>query len=193
MVGLDAALIMNPKVWEASGHLATFTDPLVECKECHERYRADQIDLTAACAKCGRKGTFTEPDMSPHEHALLLACEEALMQGLGLHYRVVRLCTGDIGQASAATYDIETWMPGQGEYRETHSTSNTTDYQSRALKTRYRVEEGKTETVHMLNGTVFSMNRPIVAILEQFQNEDGTVRVPEVLRPYMGGLEVIGR
>jgi glycyl-tRNA synthetase len=61
MVGLDAALIMNPKVWEASGHLATFTDPLVECKECHERYRADQIDLTAACAKCGRKGTFTEP------------------------------------------------------------------------------------------------------------------------------------
>jgi seryl-tRNA synthetase len=137
--------------------------------------------------------TVAEPDMSPHEHALLLACEEALMQGLGLHYRVVRLCTGDIGQASAATYDIETWMPGQGEYRETHSTSNTTDYQSRALKTRYRVEEGKTETVHMLNGTVFSMNRPIVAILEQFQNEDGTVRVPEVLRPYMGGLEVIGR
>lgn len=112
------------------------------------------------------------------------------MQALGLHYRVVRLCTGDLGQASAATFDIETWMPGQNEYRETHSTSNTTDYQSRALKTRYRTPDG-TELVHMLNGTAFSMNRPIIAILEQFQNEDGSVRIPEVLRPYMGGRELL--
>lgn len=131
--------------------------------------------------------TVAAPSASAAEHQLLLACEEALMQGLGLHYRVVRLCTGDIGQASASTYDIETWMPGQNEYRETHSTSNTTDYQARALKTRYRTESGGTALVHMLNGTVFSMNRPIIAILEQFQNEDGTVRVPEVLRPYLNG------
>ncbi len=135
--------------------------------------------------------TVASPESAVQEHKLILACEEALMQGLGLHYRVVRLCTGDIGQASAATFDIETWMPGQGEYRETHSTSNTTDYQSRALKTRVRTGEGTTELVHMLNGTAFSMNRPIIAILEQFQNEDGTVRVPEVLRPYMGGRETI--
>jgi seryl-tRNA synthetase len=131
------------------------------------------------------------PEGASHEHRLLLACEEALMQELGLHYRVVRLCTGDIGQAAASTYDIETWMPGQDEYRETHSTSNTTDYQSRALKTRFRDADNKMKLVHMLNGTVFSMNRPIIAILEQFQNEDGSVTVPEVLRPYMGGLDII--
>lgn len=135
--------------------------------------------------------TVCEPAQSRDEHRLILAAEEALMQGLGLHYRVVRLATGDLGQASAATYDIETWMPGQGEYRETHSSSNTTDYQARALKTRFRAGEAKPELVHMLNGTVFSMNRPIIAILEQFQNEDGSVRVPEALRPYMGGRDTI--
>jgi len=112
------------------------------------------------------------------------------MQGLGLHYRVMRLCTGDIGAASAATYDIETWMPGQGEYRETHSCSNTTDYQSRALKTRIRTDDGALTLAHMLNGTVFSQ-RPMIAILEQYQNEDGTVRIPEALRPFMGGADVI--
>jgi len=134
--------------------------------------------------------TVAAPEASAHEHRLLLACQEALMQGLGLHYRVVRLCTGDLGQASAATYDIETWMPGQGEYRETHSTSNTTDYQSRALKTRYRTEKG-TGLVHMLNGTALAMGRMIIAILEQYQNADGSVRVPEVLRPFMGGRDSI--
>lgn len=135
--------------------------------------------------------TVASPAASVQEHRLLLACEEALMQGLGLHYRVVRLCTGDLGQASAATYDIETWMPGQGEYRETHSTSNTTDYQSRALKTRYRTADGKAELAHMLNGTALAMGRIIIAILEQYQNADGSVRVPEVLRPYMGGRDSI--
>jgi seryl-tRNA synthetase len=135
--------------------------------------------------------TVCTPEQSMQEHRLLLACQEALMQGLELHYQVVRLCTGDIGQASAATFDIETWMPGQNEYRETHSTSNTTDYQSRALKTRFRMGEGATEYAHMLNGTACAMPRMIIAILEQFQNEDGSVRVPEVLRPFMGGLDAI--
>ncbi len=134
--------------------------------------------------------TVCEPGHSAHEHRLILAIEEELMRGLGLHYRVVRLCTGDIGAASAATYDIETWMPGQNEYRETHSCSNTTDFQSRALKTRFKAGDTAAEFPHMLNGTVFSQ-RPIIAILEQFQNEDGTVRVPEVLQSYMGGLEII--
>jgi seryl-tRNA synthetase len=144
-------------------------------------HQFDKAEMFTVCA----------PEHSADEHRLILACEEALMQGLSLHYRVVRLCTGDIGQASAATYDIETWMPGQGEYRETHSTSNTTDYQSRALKTRMKNEGGKAELVHMLNGTAFAMPRMIIAILEQFQNADGTVRVPEVLRPLMGGRDTI--
>lgn len=135
--------------------------------------------------------TVCDPGVSRDEHRLILAAEEALMQGLGLHYRVVRLATGDLGQASAATYDIETWMPGQDEYRETHSCSNTTDYQSRALKTRFRTGDGKPELVHMLNGTAFAMGRMIIAILEQFQNQDGSVRVPEALRPYMGGRDTI--
>jgi seryl-tRNA synthetase len=131
------------------------------------------------------------PENSPHEHRLILAAEEALMQGLGLHYRVMRLCTGDIGAASASTFDIETWMPGQREYRETSSTSNTTDYQSRALKARYRTGEKSTALTHMLNGTAFALGRMIIAILENYQNEDGSVEVPDALRPYMGGVDVI--
>jgi seryl-tRNA synthetase len=134
--------------------------------------------------------TVCQPEQSVHEHRLILGIEEALMQGLGLHYRVMRLCTGDIGAASAATYDIETWMPGQNEYRETHSCSTTTDFQARALKTRIRSSDGTMAFAHMLNGTVFSQ-RPMIAILEQYQNEDGTVRIPDVLRQYMGGLDVI--
>ncbi len=135
--------------------------------------------------------TVCMPEQSGDEHLAILSAEESLMQGLGLHYRVVRLCTGDLGQASASTFDIETWMPGQDEYRETHSTSNTTDYQARALKTRFRAGEGKPELVHMLNGTAFAIGRMIIAILEQYQNEDGTVRVPDVLRPFMGGRDTI--
>lgn len=134
--------------------------------------------------------TVCQPANSDHEHRLILGVEEALMQGLGLHYRVMRLSTGDIGAASASTFDIETWMPGQNEYRETHSCSNTTDYQARSLKTRIRTEDGGLTFAHMLNGTVFSQ-RPMIAILEQYQNEDGTVRIPEALRPYMGGADVI--
>ncbi|MEK9208632.1 MAG: aminoacyl--tRNA ligase-related protein, partial [Patescibacteria group bacterium] len=133
---------------------------------------------------------FVPPEQGAEQLELLTGHAEKVLQRLGLHYRVVRLCTGDIGAASAATYDIETWMPGQNEYRETHSCSNTTDFQSRALKTRFKAGDTAAEFPHMLNGTVFSQ-RPIIAILEQFQNEDGTVRVPEVLQSYMGGLEII--
>lgn len=133
----------------------------------------------------------SSPALSPQEHQLMLAIEESLMQELGLHYRVMHLATGDMGAASASTYDIETWMPGQNEYRETHSTSNTTDYQSRALKTRYRDKDGSTALVHMLNGTVFS-ERPMIAILEQFQTAEGKVRIPEALQSFMGGLKELG-
>lgn len=134
--------------------------------------------------------SITLPEKSDAEHEFLLAMEERLMQGLELPYRVVKLCTGDLGWPSARTYDIETWMPGQGVYRETHSTSTTTDYQSRALN--IKVKRGDTkEYVHMLNGTAFAIGRTLIAIIENYQQADGSITVPKVLQPYMGGLKVI--
>ena len=139
--------------------------------------------------------TLARPEDSPKEHELMLSIEEELMQALGIPYRVVLLSTGDLSRPSAKTYDIETWLPGQsnaaGEYRETHSTSNTTDFQSRRLNVKYRTKDGGTEFVHMLNGTAFAIGRTLIAILENYQEEDGSVRVPEVLRPYMNGIEKI--
>ena len=145
--------------------------------------------------------SFTRPEDSANEHLLLLSLEERLMQALAIPYRVIRLCAGDLGWASAGTYDIEAWMPGQnggvGEYRETHSTSNTTDFQARRLRTRYktRAADGKpsTEYAHMLNGTGFAMGRMLIAIIENYQQKDGSVLIPDVLRPYMGGIERIAR
>ncbi len=133
--------------------------------------------------------TVCDPATSRDEHLLLLAIEEALMQELELPYRVVRLSTGDIGAPSAGTYDIEAWLPGQNEYRETHSTSNTTDYQARRLKTKMKEKEG-TQFVHMLNGTAFAIGRIIIAILENYQTKDGTVRVPKVLKKHTGLQEI---
>lgn len=138
--------------------------------------------------------SFTTPEESDREHELLLSLEEKLMQGLGLPYRVMKLCSTDIGRPSARTYDIETWMPGQGKYRETHSTSNTTDFQTRRLKIRYkRSEDGKNALAHALNGTAFAIGRILIAILENNQQKDGSVVIPEVLRPWMGGREVMGK
>ncbi|OGL66904.1 serine--tRNA ligase [Candidatus Uhrbacteria bacterium RIFCSPHIGHO2_01_FULL_63_20] len=129
--------------------------------------------------------SFTKPEDSDAEHALLLSIEEKLMQGLGLPHRVLQLCSGDIGAPSARTYDIETWFPSQGRYRETHSTSNTTDFQTRRLNVRYK--DGRTKGLaHALNGTAFAIGRTIAAILENNQQKDGSVLVPEVLRPWMG-------
>jgi len=130
--------------------------------------------------------SFTSEEASDEEHAFLLKMQRRLWDGLKLPYRVMKLCSGDTGAPSARTYDIETWFPSYGDYRETHSTSNTTDYQTRRLKTRYKTSEGKTEFAHALNGTAFSMNRPLIAIMENFQQEDGSIIVPEVLRTWMG-------
>ncbi|MBI5465935.1 MAG: serine--tRNA ligase [Candidatus Kerfeldbacteria bacterium] len=135
---------------------------------------------------------YTTPEESDGEHELLLQIEEKLMQGLGLPYQVVKMCSADLGVPAARKYDIETWIPSENKYRETHSCSTTTDFQSRRLNIRYKKEDGKLEFVHMLNGTVFS-NRPIIAILENYQQADGTIAIPEVLRPYMGGRELIGK
>lgn len=142
--------------------------------------------------------SFTKPEDSKREHKFLLDAEEELMQALKLPYRVVALCTGDIARPSARTIDIETWLPGQnggiGEYRETHSSSNTTDFQARRLNIRCRPVGKKPSTprfVHILNGTAFAIGRTLIAILENYQQEDGSIVIPEALRQYMGGMEMI--
>jgi seryl-tRNA synthetase len=116
---------------------------------------------------------------------------EAILQKLGLPYRVIVLCGGDMGFSAAKTYDIEVWLPGQGKYREISSCSNFEAFQARRLQARYRNEQGKPELVHTLNGSGLAVGRTLVAILENYQNEDGSVTVPEALRGYMGGVEAI--
>lgn len=139
--------------------------------------------------------TIARPEDSSKEHELMLSIEEELMQALGIPYRVVLLSTGDLSRPSAKTYDIEAWLPGEaggaGEYRETHSTSNTTDFQARRLNIKVKRKDGTLDIAHMLNGTAFAIGRTIIAILENYQEEDGSVRVPDVLKPYMNGVEKI--
>ena len=117
---------------------------------------------------------------------------ESILQKLDLHYRVVTLCTGDLGFSSAKTYDLEVWLPSQDNYREISSCSNFTDYQARRAKIRFKGKDrGKPELVHTLNGSGLAVGRLFVAILENFQQADGSVLVPETLRPYMRNLERI--
>lgn len=116
---------------------------------------------------------------------------EKILQLLGLPYRVIVLCGGDMGFSAAKTYDIEVWLPGQGKYREISSCSNFEAFQARRLQARYRNEAGKPELVHTLNGSGLAVGRTLVAVLENYQNADGSVSIPEVLRPYMGGIEKI--
>uniref|UniRef100_A0A7C3YZW4 Serine--tRNA ligase n=1 Tax=Desulfobacca acetoxidans TaxID=60893 RepID=A0A7C3YZW4_9BACT len=137
---------------------------------------------------------FVTPETSYNELELLLQDAEAVLQELGLHYRVVVLCTGDLGFAAAKTYDLEVWLPGQNLYREISSCSNFTDYQARRAEIRFKRKGAKsTELVHTLNGSGLAVGRTMVAILENYQQEDGSVLIPEKLRPYMGGLERIGK
>jgi seryl-tRNA synthetase len=109
---------------------------------------------------------------------------------LGLPYRIVALCAADLGLPSAKTIDIETWMPGQGVYRETHSSSNCTDFQARRLNIKYKTDDGKSEYVHTLNGTAVAVARTLIAIIENYQNDDGSVSVPEVLQKYVDFKEI---
>lgn len=135
--------------------------------------------------------SYTTPENSDKEHELLLSIEEELVHGLKVPYRVIKQCTGDLGLPAARKYDIESWMPTQDTYRETHSTSTCTDFQARRLNTRYRNGEGAVKLLHTLNGTAFAVGRMTAVILENFQTEDGSVIIPEALRPYMGGKERI--
>jgi seryl-tRNA synthetase len=130
---------------------------------------------------------FSKPEDSPAEHEKLTADAEEILQKLGLPYRVIVLCTGDMGFASAKTYDIEVWLPGQGKYREISSCSNFEDFQARRANIRFkRAGKKGTEYVHTLNGSGLAIGRTLVAILENYQQKDGTVIIPDALRPYMG-------
>jgi seryl-tRNA synthetase len=136
---------------------------------------------------------FVEPEHSYGELEALRQDAERVLQGLGLHYRVVTLCSGDLSFASAKTYDLEVWLPGQDAYREISSCSNFEDFQARRAKIRYRAETGgKPRPVHTLNGSGIAIGRTIVAIMEQYQQADGSIVVPAALRPYVGGMERIG-
>ena len=116
---------------------------------------------------------------------------EAVLQKLGLPYRVMSLCTSDMGFGAAKTYDLEVWLPGQNNYREISSISNCEAFQSRRLQARFKNAQGKNELVHTLNGSGLAVGRTLVAVLENYQQADGSVTVPEALRPYMGGIEVL--
>jgi seryl-tRNA synthetase len=129
---------------------------------------------------------FCKPEESWNWHEYLLKCAEEFMQSLKLHYQVLNMCTGDIGAPNAKKYDIETWMPGQNKYRETHSCSNDTDFQARRLNCKFTDKDGKKKFVHTLNNTGCADLRVLIAILENYQQKDGSVIVPEVLRKWMG-------
>lgn len=135
---------------------------------------------------------FATPEQSYDELEKMTANAENILQKLGLPYRVLSLCTGDMGFSAAKTYDLEVWIPAQNAYREISSCSNTEDFQARRAQIRYRdAADGKVKLLHTLNGSGLAVGRTVAAILENYQNEDGSVTIPEVLRPYMGGVEVI--
>ena len=148
------------------------------------QHQFNKVELVNVC----------RPEESEAEHEKLTAAAEEILRRLDLAYRVVTLCTGDLGFSSAKTYDIEVWVPSQGRYREISSCSNFTDFQARRAKIRFREgSSGKTRLVRTLNGSGLAVGRTVVAILENFQRGDGTVEIPSALRPYMGGMERIAR
>ena len=136
--------------------------------------------------------SITTPEQSRDEHERMTACAETVLKRLGLPYRVVVLSTGDMGFAAQKTYDIEVWLPGQGAYREISSCSVCGDFQARRMEARYRPKGAKdTRFVHTLNGSGLAVGRTLVAVLENYQQADGSVVIPDALKPYMGGLEKI--
>ena len=134
---------------------------------------------------------FVHPDHSNDAHETLTGHAEAILQKLGLPYRTVILCGGDLGFSSAKTYDIEVWLPSQQTYREISSCSNFTDFQARRMKARFRNAEGKTEFLHTINGSGLAVGRTLIAVMENYQQSDGSIAIPEVLQPLMGGLKRI--
>jgi seryl-tRNA synthetase len=138
--------------------------------------------------------SITTPETSKEEHERMLSCAEEVLRQLDLHYRVMTLCAGDMGFSSQKTYDIEVWMPGQGEggaFREISSCSVCGDFQARRMDARYRGSDGKPRFVHTLNGSGTAVGRALIAVMETYQQADGSIAVPDVLQPYMGGAKVV--
>ncbi|TCD12350.1 serine--tRNA ligase [Oricola cellulosilytica] len=137
--------------------------------------------------------SITDADSSLDEHERMTECAEKVLEKLGLHFRTMVLCTGDMGFGARKTYDIEVWLPGQNAYREISSCSVCGDFQSRRMNARYRPDSDRdTRFVHTLNGSGVALGRALIAVMENYQNADGTIRVPDALKPYMGGIDVIG-
>ncbi|WKW52277.1 serine--tRNA ligase [Rhodomicrobium lacus] len=146
----------------------------------HQFYKVEMVSITT-------------PEASPAEHARMTACAEEILKRLGLPYRVVVLCAGDTGFGSRKTHDIEVWLPGQGAYREISSVSNCGDFQARRMQARFRAKDAKdVQFVHTLNGSGLAVGRALIAVIENYQEADGGVRVPDALLPYMGGITRIG-
>ncbi|HTC18118.1 MAG TPA: serine--tRNA ligase, partial [Stellaceae bacterium] len=136
--------------------------------------------------------SITHPDHSNDEHERMTKCAEEVLKRLKLPYRVMLLCTGEMGAAARKTYDLEVWLPGQGAYREISSCSNCGDYQARRMGARFKAKDEKgTRFVHTLNGSGLAVGRALIAVMENFQQQDGSIAVPEVLQPYMGGTKTI--
>jgi seryl-tRNA synthetase len=136
--------------------------------------------------------SITTPAQSKDEHERMLSCAEEVLKRLGLHYRVMTLCTGDMGFAAQKTYDIEVWLPGQGAFREISSCSNCGEFQARRMEARWRSKDGKVAgPVHTLNGSGVAVGRALIAVMENYQDENGAIAVPEVLQSYMGGMKKI--
>jgi len=129
---------------------------------------------------------YSKQEDSKKEHELILKIEEKLMKALGLPYQVINICTGDLGRPAAKKYDIETWLPSENKYRETHSSSNCTDFQARRLNIRYKDKNNKMQFVHTLNGTAFAIGRILIMIMENYQQKDGSIKVPKALQKYCG-------
>jgi seryl-tRNA synthetase len=136
--------------------------------------------------------SITAPESSIEEHERMLVCAEDVLKRLGIHYRVMTLSTGDMGFGAQKTYDIEVWLPGQNTYREISSVSVCGDFQARRMDARVKGKDGKIRFVHTLNGSGVAVGRALIAVMENYQQADGSVAVPEALRPYMGGVTSIG-
>ena len=146
------------------------------------QHQFEKVELVAACTAA----------QSEDEHQRMTRCAEVVLETLGLPYRKVLLCTGDMGFSAVKTYDLEVWLPSQDTYREISSCSNCGDFQARRMQARWRnPETGKPELLHTLNGSGVAVGRAMIAVMENYQNADGSITVPDALKPYMGGLDTI--
>src|SRR5215213_1837359 len=195
--GTDLSMIATAEITLAGQHV----DEIIEERDLPLRYAGLSHCFRTEAGSHGRASrglyrvhqftkvemfAFTTPDQSENMHNEMVGIEERIFQGLGLPYRVVDICTGDIGGAAYRKYDLEAWMPGRNDFGEVTSTSNTTDYQARRLAIRYRKEGGRPQLLHTLNGTALAISRALISLLEIYQQQDGSVLLPEALVPYVG-------